>query len=537
MYEGIEEYIFISYSHLDGEFLDEIIDLFEQYNVRYWYDAGLNSGNDWNLVIAEHLEKASACLVLLSLNSSESDYVKNELNFAINHRIPIHTLCLKKFCIPNDIEMMLGRIHMLSKLDANYKEKLLQALPPDIFNNFSNKMEWKSKEHPLYEIVSEKMECQGTVSYLGKHKTLGYNILVQEERIRANNRKKIEEQAKCVSCLSNPLFPKIYDIRIDKDKMWTYQEYRKEQFLKDFLEENKLTEEQIIKWIKDIINGVEYLFSRNLGIQEFSRGNMVVLDNKEIGMFRLQNSYYGIFSLQIENKQYYFEKMVQEIAILLYQFCTGKVPVLPFQIIMNKRFSNLFLNKVNLIIQKSTREHNKIGYENFEQIKQDLNIKKIKLKETIFLKKRKAKLEQYESIKRKNIVSFTEKNEQKENIIREKNLEEEFGLEATAILTNNFLGSKAQIKLCICSTGQLMEFSKNEIVIGKDNKCDMILIQPTLSRQHARITKELPETYYIEDLQSINGVFIDGKRINSGERVMVKKKQEICLADVRIQIL
>ena len=209
MYEGKKPYIFISYSHRDKACMTEIKSIFDKHNIRFWYDDGLHLGDDWNLVIAKHLENASVCLLLLSRNSAESQYVKNELNFSNNHRIPIHTLLLEEFTLPIDIEIMIGRIHMVIK-KKGYERKLLQALPPGLYNDSSLDLmqnNGQGKDHPLFQIGAEIMNRQGTISYLGNHKMLGYEILIQEEKIVNANISAAKEHAIFISKLSHPLFP------------------------------------------------------------------------------------------------------------------------------------------------------------------------------------------------------------------------------------------------------------------------------------------------------------------------------------------
>ena len=178
MYEGTEPYIFISYSHRDASDMLEITRVFGSKNIRFWYDNGLHSGDDWNLIIAEHLEKASICLLLLSSAAASSFYVKNELNFAINHRIPIHTLLLENFSLPIDIEMMLGRIQMIEK-STGYEQRLVEALPSELYISVDSKGndEGLFTSHPLFKIDAEKFNRQGTISFLGHHKELSINYL------------------------------------------------------------------------------------------------------------------------------------------------------------------------------------------------------------------------------------------------------------------------------------------------------------------------------------------------------------------------
>ena len=136
VYEGNEPYLFISYFHKDQQVMLSVKHILEENHIRYWYDNGLHSGDDWNMVITKHLKGATVYLLLLSPTSAESEYVKNELNFAMNHRVPIHTILIKQFALPLDIEMMTGRIQMI-EMEGDYQTKLIKALPPEIFTQTS----------------------------------------------------------------------------------------------------------------------------------------------------------------------------------------------------------------------------------------------------------------------------------------------------------------------------------------------------------------------------------------------------------------
>ena len=54
---------------------------------------------------------------------------------------------------------------------------------------------------------------------------------------------------------------------------------------------------------------------------------------------------------------------------------------------------------------------------------------------------------------------------------------------------------------------------QNEIIIGRDPGSDIQIDNIAISREHARIVKG-PNDYFIEDLNSINGIFIDGRKFN-----------------------
>ena len=58
-----------------------------------------------------------------------------------------------------------------------------------------------------------------------------------------------------------------------------------------------------------------------------------------------------------------------------------------------------------------------------------------------------------------------------------------------------------------------METDKNEITIGRDPENDIQIDSLAVSRVHARIVTG-PNYYLIEDLNSTNSTFVNGKKIN-----------------------
>ena len=57
-----------------------------------------------------------------------------------------------------------------------------------------------------------------------------------------------------------------------------------------------------------------------------------------------------------------------------------------------------------------------------------------------------------------------------------------------------------------------------ETVIGRGGFCDIVISRSTVSREHARISFSGGQ-YYIEDLRSINGTFVDGRQVASQIRL------------------
>ncbi len=62
-------------------------------------------------------------------------------------------------------------------------------------------------------------------------------------------------------------------------------------------------------------------------------------------------------------------------------------------------------------------------------------------------------------------------------------------------------------------TIEIKQFEKDEILIGRNHDCDLVLSSPNVSRKHALIGKRKDGKYYIKDLGSKNGIFFENKKV------------------------
>lgn len=558
VYEGNEPYLFISYSHKDHQTMITVKSILKEQNVRYWYDNGLHSGDDWNMVIAKHLKDAAACLLLLSPNSATSEYVKNELNFAMNHRIPIHTLLIKQFVLPLDIEMMTGRIQMVG-MEGMYQQKLIKALPPEVFSNTIEltKYEKNTYEHQLFNVEKLLSDRQGTKIHTAKHNRLNYRCVVLEDILPNDEVSEINSNLLLASKIEHPLFPKIVDYKIVGNRVLIYQEYTGARFLDDYLSSTHLSENDILSWLHNVVDGLDLMYKTNLAFRDFARGSMIVTDDTELKIIRNYHPYYGYVKFQEETKRYYFDKELQEIAIFLAQLCIGEVPILPIRIISNNRFSKKFLLKINVIIQKCTKENGVSQYHNFAEVINDITSKSISIKDKSFLRKRAKKLVEYDKARKQRSNNFVSndypmsyQNIEEQfgfdgTVVLQESVEEQFGFDDTVLSQKSAVESKPEIKVLMCSTGQVLAFNKKEIVIGRDTQCDMIWTQPYISRMHLKIIRNEDRSYTVGDLNSANGTYVvevdeqdaSWERVPSGKDVLVSQGAKIKVGLSEIQIL
>lgn len=76
------------------------------------------------------------------------------------------------------------------------------------------------------------------------------------------------------------------------------------------------------------------------------------------------------------------------------------------------------------------------------------------------------------------------------------------------------------------NAGQVYPLAEREVIVGRDVTCSIVLPYRTVSRAHARIMR-MPDGYYIEDLQSVNGTAVNGKRIERRTRLVHRDRVRI----------
>lgn len=82
-------------------------------------------------------------------------------------------------------------------------------------------------------------------------------------------------------------------------------------------------------------------------------------------------------------------------------------------------------------------------------------------------------------------------------------------------------------------TGESIIISQIPSIIGKLPETAQILIQePTVSRIHAKLTL-IDGEYYLEDLNSKNGTYVDGKRLEAQKPVRLKGNDMLAFADIQ----
>lgn len=108
--------------------------------------------------------------------------------------------------------------------------------------------------------------------------------------------------------------------------------------------------------------------------------------------------------------------------------------------------------------------------------------------------------------------------------------------DSTTLLVAENFGDNFILKSVNVDKPLIIFVDKTPFKIGKNKKNDFCIESDAVSREHIAIIKE-GVAYYIEDLKSTNGTFVNGEKVKPYDRVMVSSGDKLKLADVEFEVV
>jgi serine/threonine-protein kinase len=130
-YSGDEPYVFVSYAHDDANTVYPEMQWLHDQGFNVWYDEGISPGAVWRNELAESIMGAGLFLFFVTPRSVKSDNCEKEVDFAIDHGIPVLTVHLQQTELPSGMKLTLSNIQGIMKYDLPdqaYREKLLASV-------------------------------------------------------------------------------------------------------------------------------------------------------------------------------------------------------------------------------------------------------------------------------------------------------------------------------------------------------------------------------------------------------------------------
>lgn len=84
--------------------------------------------------------------------------------------------------------------------------------------------------------------------------------------------------------------------------------------------------------------------------------------------------------------------------------------------------------------------------------------------------------------------------------------------------------------------GHRFLITKSETILGRDGSADIVLGDPNISRKHAWLIREAGEVK-LRDLDSANGIFVNDRKIESKETLILKKEDHIRLGNTILKFV
>ena len=94
---------------------------------------------------------------------------------------------------------------------------------------------------------------------------------------------------------------------------------------------------------------------------------------------------------------------------------------------------------------------------------------------------------------------------------------------------------KRDEKCCLLFQGRKIPLVA-KITIGRDRENDLVVENKLVSRYHAYIQK-IKNEYFIRDLHSANGTFINGEKIESDKYYKISSRDSIKIVNIELSIL
>ena len=187
-YEGNEKYIFVSYCHKDKDSVYPIIEHMAKDGYRIWFDEGINPGTDWPEIIAEHLDKCSVCISLITENSVNSHNCRREINFALLKKKPFISVYLQELQLSVGMEMQLSTTQSVFKYKYDKYDEFLSKL-------YSGEYMDDCKGKPMLDIVISDVEESDSKTKENKLSLLRKNtneiININKDNFRIGRKKEL----------------------------------------------------------------------------------------------------------------------------------------------------------------------------------------------------------------------------------------------------------------------------------------------------------------------------------------------------------
>lgn len=121
-------YVFISYSHADADEVIPVVAYMARLGYRVWHDEDLPYVNDYNEIIANAIKHCHMFLVFFSCNSVKSEYVRNELYYALDKGKQVCVAMLEECSIPDGVWLRINHINHNRRWEHASNDEFIESI-------------------------------------------------------------------------------------------------------------------------------------------------------------------------------------------------------------------------------------------------------------------------------------------------------------------------------------------------------------------------------------------------------------------------
>ena len=104
-YQGDDPHVFVCYAHADADLVYREIVWLRDQGFHIWYDEGISPGTTWRNELADSISNAKLFLFFVTPQSVDSINCQREVNFAVDHNIPVIAVHLEETDLASGMDL------------------------------------------------------------------------------------------------------------------------------------------------------------------------------------------------------------------------------------------------------------------------------------------------------------------------------------------------------------------------------------------------------------------------------------------------
>jgi hypothetical protein len=128
IYEGNENYIFVSYARADVGKVIPILESLEREGFRFWYDSAIEVGSEWPDYVEDRVMNCRVMIYFVTANSIESKNCRDEVNYALSEKKEILVVYLEETKLKYGLALRLSTNQALHKRQGVSENEFVNAI-------------------------------------------------------------------------------------------------------------------------------------------------------------------------------------------------------------------------------------------------------------------------------------------------------------------------------------------------------------------------------------------------------------------------